>query len=117
MATIEKRLHEHFASLPEEPTTNGATATPANEGQGAVPEMPRDFVPPRLDDPFAKVDSVEENSPGAAAGIKIGDEIRNFGYVNKENNDRLRRVAECVQGNEGVCGMFQRHDTMTSMLT
>ena len=41
------------------------------------------------------------NSPAELAGLKPGDKIRKFGYVNRENNDALRRVAECVQGNEG----------------
>jgi 26S proteasome non-ATPase regulatory subunit 9 len=34
--------------------------------------------------------------------LREGDEIRNFGYVNNTNHDGLRRVGECVQGNEGV---------------
>jgi len=34
--------------------------------------------------------------------LKAGDEIRVFGYVNKSNHDNLKKVAECVQGNEGV---------------
>ena len=41
-------------------------------------------------------------SPADAAGLKAGDEIRVFGYANNTNHDELKRVAECVQGNEGV---------------
>ena len=104
MNVIEKRLHEHFASLSQEPLTNGASgvASGTTDGESRSSEMPRDHVPERLDEPFAKVDSVEDNGPGAAAGIQVGDVIRNFGYVSKENSDGLRRVADCVQGNEGV---------------
>ena len=102
MATIEKRLHEHFASLPAEPLTDGHGT--AADGETRPAEILGDFVPARLDPPFARVDSVAENSPAASAGLRTGDEIRNFGYVNKENNEGLRRVAECVQGNEGVSG-------------
>ncbi|KAK4464849.1 ras family-domain-containing protein [Cladorrhinum samala] len=97
MALIEKRLHEHFASLSDE---NDETGTAAATGSADVP-IPRDSLPETLDQPFAKVNTVVENSPAEAAGLKPGDLIRNFGYVNFENHDSLRKVAECVQGNEG----------------
>ena len=96
MNAIEKHLHEHFASLQaadDAPTTtttmNGAT-------------IMGDTLPETLEVPFAKVNSVVADSPAATAGLKAGDEIRNFGYVNKGNHDGLKKVAECVQGNEGV---------------
>jgi C-terminal processing protease CtpA/Prc len=95
MALIEKRLHEHFASLEDD---DNETAAPTN----ADISIPRDTIPGTLDRPFAKVNTVVENSPAATAGLKPGDLIRNFGYVNHENNDGLKKVAECVQGNEGV---------------
>ncbi|KAK4116422.1 hypothetical protein N656DRAFT_701241 [Canariomyces notabilis] len=94
MALIEKRLHEHFASLEDD---DNETAAPTN----ADISIPRDTIPGTLDRPFAKVNTVVENSPAATAGLKPGDLIRNFGYVNHENNDGLKKVAECVQGNEG----------------
>ncbi|KAK3393023.1 hypothetical protein B0H63DRAFT_7159 [Podospora didyma] len=93
MALIEKRLHEHFANLKddEEPPVT------SDVGQLTL----GDSVPETLDQPFAKVNSVIENSPAATAGLQPGDVIRNFGYVNYANHDNLKRVAECVQGNEG----------------
>lgn len=93
MAIIEKRLHEHFASLED----NDTEVAPSS-----IDTVPRDAVPETLDRPFAKVNTVVDNSPAATAGLKPGDLIRNFGYVNLENNDSLKKVAECVQGNEGV---------------
>ncbi|KAI0164880.1 hypothetical protein GGR57DRAFT_215536 [Xylariaceae sp. FL1272] len=93
MNAIEKHLHEHFASLQETDTVASATTDRAT--------MMGDSLPQTLEEPFAKVNSVESNSPADAAGLKAGDEIRNFGYVNKENNEGLRKVGECVQGNEG----------------
>jgi hypothetical protein len=96
MALIETRLHEHFASLEDDDAES--TAAPTNIDIS----MPRDSVPETLDQPFAKVNTVVDNSPAAAAGLKPGDLIRNFGYVNAENHDGLKKVAECVQGNEGV---------------
>jgi 26S proteasome regulatory subunit N4 len=94
MAIIEKRLHEHFASLDDD----AAEATPPNIETLVL----RDAVPETIDPPFAKVNTVVDNSPAATAGLKPGDLIRNFGYVNLENHDGLKKVAECVQGNEGV---------------
>lgn len=93
MALIEKRLHEHFASVQDD-----EESTPIPTDQSAL--LP-DSVPEVLEQPFAKVNSVVENSPAAAAGLKAGDLIRSFGYVNRSNHDNLRKVAECVQGNEG----------------
>ncbi|KAG7293054.1 hypothetical protein NEMBOFW57_003100 [Staphylotrichum longicolle] len=95
MALIETRLHEHFASLEDDDAES--TAAPATIDTS----MPRDSVPETLDQPFAKVNTVVDNSPAATAGLKPGDLIRNFGYVNIENHDGLKKVAECVQGNEG----------------
>ncbi|GAB1310410.1 putative 26S proteasome regulatory subunit [Madurella fahalii] len=94
MAVIEKRLHEHFASLED---GDSEAMDPVNVDTS----MPRDAVPETLEQPFAKVNTVVENSPAATAGLKPGDLIRNFGYVNHENHDSLKKVAECVQGNEG----------------
>ncbi|KAL2264266.1 hypothetical protein VTK26DRAFT_8469 [Humicola hyalothermophila] len=96
MGIIEKRLHEHFASL-DDADDNDESSAPATVDSA----MPRDAVPETLDQPFAKVNTVEDNGPAAGAGLRPGDLIRNFGYVNYENHDGLRKVAECVQGNEG----------------
>jgi 26S proteasome non-ATPase regulatory subunit 9 len=93
MSVIEKHLHDHFANLQDD----DARETPAFEAS----EL-RDSVPETLEEPFAKVNSVVDNSPAETAGLKAGDIIRTFGYVNKSNHDNLRRVAQCVQGNEGV---------------
>ncbi|KAI0159412.1 hypothetical protein BJ166DRAFT_466717 [Pestalotiopsis sp. NC0098] len=91
MNAIEKHLHEHFASLDE--TDDLPTA---RTGAG----MLGDSITPTLDEPFARVNSVVPQSPAYSAGLKAGDEIRNFGYVNRANHDGLKKVAECVQGNE-----------------
>ncbi|KAF7536359.1 hypothetical protein G7054_g4613 [Neopestalotiopsis clavispora] len=93
MSAIEKHLHEHFASLEE---TDDLPAGRTGAG------MLGDSIAPTLDEPFARVNSVVPGSPAYTAGLKAGDEIRNFGYVNKANHDGLKKVAECVQGNENV---------------
>ncbi|TRX97691.1 hypothetical protein FHL15_001446 [Xylaria flabelliformis] len=95
MNAIEKHLHEHFASLQD----IGDVASNPNPANQAT--MMGDSIPETLEVPFAKVNSVVANSPAEAAGLKAGDEIRNFGYVNRANHDGLKKVGECVQGNEG----------------
>jgi 26S proteasome non-ATPase regulatory subunit 9 len=95
MTRIEKFLHDHFASLDE---NESAPVASSSNSQGILP----DSVSIPLDPPFAKINTVAAGSPSESAGLKPGDEIRNFGYVNRANHDNLRKVAECVQGNEGV---------------
>ncbi len=98
MNVIEKTIHEHFASLAQQPPE----AADASSFQ-PLESRPLEARPaPTLDVPFAKINSVVPGSPAELAGLKAGDEIRNFGYVNRSNNEGLRRVADCVQGNEGV---------------
>ncbi|KAG6005139.1 hypothetical protein E4U21_000393 [Claviceps maximensis] len=97
MAEIEKHLHEHFASLGEDVEND---SDPGQAGVNGVAMMPDSEVFD-LDEPFAKVNTVAADSPADRAGLKQGDMIRNFGYVNKTNHDNLSKVAECVQGNEG----------------
>lgn len=92
MDAIEKYLHEFFARKAEELLTPRTTETISSLDEPAL-----------LDLPFAKVNSVAAGSPADEAGLKAGDTIRNFGYVNHSNHDDLKRVGECVQGNEGVC--------------
>ena len=93
MAAIEKFLHQHFASLQDAPEPPPSA--------GAPPVLP-DSQPDLLDGAFARVNTVAAGSPAETAGLKPGDEIRNFGYVNRSNHDNLKKVGECVQGNEGV---------------
>jgi 26S proteasome regulatory subunit N4 len=97
MNIIEKKIHEHFANMAEQnldPASESTSQTSENRSLASRPAA--------LDPPFAKVNTVVPGSPAESAGLKVGDEIRNFGYVNRLNNDGLRRVADCVQGNEGV---------------
>lgn len=105
MEVIEKAVHAHFEFLQANPTPESEVPKPATTNGVHSTDSPRPRLPV-LENPFARVNSVVADSPADEAGLKAGDLIRNFGYVNRENHDRLRRVAECVQGNEGVSSII-----------
>jgi 26S proteasome non-ATPase regulatory subunit 9 len=108
MTRMERCIHERFASLDE----NDAVPVAGQDNSQSI--LP-DSVSTPLDPPFAKVNTVAAGSPAESAGLKAGDEIRNFGYVNQANHDNLRKVAECVQGNEGVsCGLTTIHESKSA---
>lgn len=102
MSHLEKAVHEHFARLQNAPgaaTTNGTTV-PSQAPTLATENSISDAG--TLVTPFAKVNSVEPRSPADQAGLKTGDNIRGFGAVHWLNHERLSKVAEAVQQNEGV---------------
>lgn len=99
MSVIEKHIHEHFARLAEEGAAEEQAANGVHQDVSA-PVFPPEPAP--VGPPFAKVNTVVAGSPAETAGLKPGDEIRNFGYVNYDNHNGLARVGQCVQGNEGV---------------
>ena len=95
MGLVENYIHERFANQDNDAETN-APATPLEAYASGTPSSEAHQPP------FAKVNTVAEGSPAAVAGLKPGDEIRAFGYVDSSNHDSLKRVGECVQGSEGV---------------
>lgn len=104
MEVIEKAVHAHFEFLQANPLPESDAPKPAHSNGIHTTELRQ--RPPVLETPFAKVNSVVASSPAEEAGLKAGDVIRNFGYVNRGNHDGLKRVAECVQGNEGVSSIL-----------
>ena len=97
MSKIELGLHEHHAlyqaSDPPPASSSGQRAT--GSGSAAMNQGLNDT-------PFAKVNSVVPGSPADEAGLKAGDWIRKFGDVNWLNHEKLNKVAETVQRNQGV---------------
>ena len=94
MSKIEVGLHEyHAAYQAANPPASGSNQAAENSGTTAHGV---------LDTPFAKVNSVVDGSPADQAGLKVGDRIRKFGNVNFVNHEKLSKVAETVQRNQGV---------------
>ncbi|KAL8649724.1 MAG: hypothetical protein Q9226_005460 [Calogaya cf. arnoldii] len=97
MSRIEDGLHDHHAqarSVPAQPTGSASHAPAATANS--------------LEAPFAKVNSVVAGSPAEDAGLRAGDKIRRFGDVDWINNEKLSKVAETVQRNEGATELLLR---------
>ncbi|KAL9030860.1 MAG: hypothetical protein Q9196_001059 [Gyalolechia fulgens] len=99
MSKIEGGLHSHHAqarnlAAMQSPSTlpNRSTFTANQAVLGSS----------TLEAPFAKINSVIAGSPAEDAGLKVGDKIRRFGNVDWMNHEKLSKVAETVQRNEGV---------------
>ncbi|KAL4791870.1 hypothetical protein BDV19DRAFT_369579 [Aspergillus venezuelensis] len=98
MAQIEKGIHSHFAGLQ---STNGITPSNANGVGPRFSGIPASTAAMGVLTPFAKVNSVVPGSPADQAGLQAGDTIRSFGTATWLNHERLSKVAEVVQQNEG----------------
>ncbi|CAI7661342.1 hypothetical protein PCG10_004686 [Penicillium crustosum] len=96
MQLIEKGVHAHFANI-----QNTQSAGPTTNGINVRPAMQSSTNNTALGTPFAKVNSVVSGSPADQAGLKVGDAIRSFGNINWLNHERLSKVAQVVQENEG----------------
>ena len=94
MSKIEVGLHEHHAEY-QAANPPASSSTQAAGSNGTT-------VQGVLDTPFAKVNSVVNGSPADQAGLKVGDRIRKFGNVDFMNHEKLSKVAETVQRNQGV---------------
>ncbi|RJE19561.1 hypothetical protein PHISCL_08095 [Aspergillus sclerotialis] len=116
MKYLEKGLHDHFANLQR---TNGAGAGAADTSSTQPSATVGDSLSTAgmLETPFAKVNSVAPGSPADQAGLKAGDTIRSFGEVNWLNHERLSKVAEAVQQNEGralTVKVARKEDSLTT---
>ncbi|KAL8990372.1 MAG: hypothetical protein Q9177_000963 [Variospora cf. flavescens] len=101
MSSIEVGLHSHHA----EAGNLAAARMQSTSASSQPPTSPADRIPSRLSSleaPFAKVNSVVAGSPAEDAGLQAGDKICRFGDVDLMNHEKLSRVAETVQRNEGL---------------
>ncbi|KAI4119298.1 MAG: hypothetical protein LQ345_000767 [Seirophora villosa] len=98
MSKIEDGLHSHHAE-----TRNLTAARFSASSEHQLPDA--NHIPSgssSLQAPFAKVNNVVEGSPAEDAGLRAGDKICRFGDVDLMNHEKLSKVAETVQRNEGV---------------
>lgn len=98
MSKIERGLHEHHASYQASNLADVSNSV----SQGPTRTADTATNPGLAGAPFAKVNSVVPGSPADQAGLKAGDRIRKFGDVDWLNHDKLSKVAETVQRNQGV---------------
>ncbi|CAL1616614.1 unnamed protein product [Knipowitschia caucasica] len=88
MAQIEDALHQLHS---QEKDTRGSGASrdePMEEEEASAAA-------------FARVDAVTAGSPAHTAGLRVGDEVIEFGSVNSHNFQNLQNIASVVQHSEG----------------
>lgn len=95
MQRIEAGLHAHHA---EHRASNPPASNPSNLASTSRTQQSQNDI---VETPFAKVQSVASNSPAEDAGLRPGDRVRRFGEVTWMNHEKLSRVAEVVQRNQG----------------
>lgn len=102
MARIEIALQEHWANPPHESHTTTTSSTPSASRSVSTQSHTVSEPTGRVEVPFAKVNSVVPASPADTAGLKPGDKIIKFGNVDWMNHEKLSKVAQTVQQNEGM---------------
>ncbi|KAM7018420.1 26S proteasome non-ATPase regulatory subunit 9 isoform 2-T2 [Tautogolabrus adspersus] len=90
MVEIEDALHKLHAREKAKREQDEA------EAQGEAMEHQVTLPPP-----FARVDAVTQGSPACGAGLRVGDEVIEFGSVNTGNFQNLQNIASVVQHSEG----------------
>ncbi|KAH8435291.1 putative 26S proteasome non-ATPase regulatory subunit Nas2 [Aspergillus melleus] len=101
MTHLERKVHEQFTNLQR---AQGSTTSDNANGTNGTRSDSNDTSLSNagaLGPAFARVNSVVPASPADQAGLKAGDTVRSFGTVNWINHERLTKVAEIVQQNEG----------------
>ncbi|KAG7276722.1 hypothetical protein CRUP_006901 [Coryphaenoides rupestris] len=90
MVDIEEALHQLHAR---------DKSQREQEEESRAEAMEQDAPPPPA--AFARVDGVTRGSPACQAGIRVGDEVIEFGSVNTGNFKNLQNIASVVQHSEG----------------
>ncbi|KAL8723190.1 MAG: hypothetical protein Q9225_000456 [Loekoesia sp. 1 TL-2023] len=98
MSRVEHGLHSHHAQARNLAAMQSASASSNPSTSATNQGTSRSGT---LEAPFAKVNSVVAGSPAEDAGLRAGDEILHFGNVDWMNHEKLSKVAETVQRNEG----------------
>lgn len=101
MSRIEKGLHEVHASYASNKVAGKLMVSSSSYGQ-SVNEDNNYQNPNDIEPTFARISEVSRGAPAETAGLKAEDRITRFGNINWMNHERLSKVAETVQRNEGV---------------
>ncbi|XP_031712511.1 26S proteasome non-ATPase regulatory subunit 9 [Anarrhichthys ocellatus] len=94
MEEIEEALHRLHAREKAKREQDGA----GHQEEATEEAMEQQVT---LPPPFARVDAVTQGSPACGAGVRVGDEVIEFGSVNTENFQNLQNIASVVQHSEG----------------
>lgn len=103
MTKVEEAVHEHFAagkSAESLPAANPTAVASVGVGASGPASAATQSASSAIEPPFARVNTVVQDSPADTAGMKAGDKVTRFGYVDWTNHERLSRVAQVVQQNE-----------------
>jgi 26S proteasome non-ATPase regulatory subunit 9 len=104
MQRIETGLHEYFRQQAETAGAQGGALGPLEPVQSESPQplIVSTTAGSRVGPvPFARVDSVAENSPAQVAGLQKDDRIVNFGSVMASSHDQMRLISSLVASSEG----------------
>lgn len=101
MSRIEKGLHEVHASYASNKVAGKLPVSSSSYGQ-SVNEDNNSQNSNDIEPAFARISEVFRGAPAETAGLKAEDRITRFGNINWMNHEKLSKVAETVQRNEGV---------------
>lgn len=111
---IEDNLALYFAEHADNSDNNSTTN--AQEEVQAMTSAPQASTPDNRK-AFAKIGSVEVNSPAYSAGLRTDDTVLCFGSVNADNFNSLRQVADIVKHKENanVNVVVRRRNSVSSL--
>ncbi|TRY79038.1 hypothetical protein DNTS_011025 [Danionella cerebrum] len=107
MIEIEEALHQLHASVRVKQEKDGVKQALGDQ-RASTPSA------------FASVETVTLGSPASKAGLRVGDQILEFGSVNTQNFRNLQDIASVVQHSEGKSvrvGVFRNGEEVHLNLT
>lgn len=99
MQQIEKQLIVHFQNSNQQQESNSKGST--NTDKLAIP--------------FAKINTVNENSTASEAGLKPGDLLVQFGNANITNHAKLSKLASELKNNDVIDILVKREGNVVDL--
>lgn len=97
MKEITEGLEQHFSELKVETNGTPAEAATKNESTNSTSTDSPPAAPPVDKVAFAIIDAITEGSPADECGLRVKDEVVEFGSLNVKNFQNLQQVAEIAQ--------------------